>query len=261
MPQATEDAAGQLPQQTRSVPAPVPGGLRQVWPLGQSLPTPEQLRQALPLVSPTGLGMGVPHAMSRAFAQFGQHSLPTQPVPERQSVPVPLQAWVPMQVAGIASPHVTALAARHWSVHAHAPSTHIRPPVHGPSQRPPQPSASPQFASVQAGMQSHCPVSGLHTSWLPGHVPLQKPPQPSGVPQAASGAQLGTHWQRFAMQRSGGVQAGSQAQVSTQLPFWQTSPGLQLTPKQGFWMHSPARQNSPSSQVTPSHAERGVQVR
>jgi hypothetical protein len=63
------------------------------------------------------------------------------------------------------------------------------------------------------------------------------------------------------MQRDGASHSGSQPHVSTQVPFWQISPRSQVTPKQGFSRQVPARQNWPSSQVMPSHAERGVHVR
>jgi hypothetical protein len=105
------------------------------------------------------------------------------------------------------------------------------------------------------------PRSGLHTSCAPGQLPLQKPPQPFGAPHIAPAGQLGTQMQWLSMQRAGGVHAGVHAHVSWHVPLLQTWPGLQCTLKHGLFTHVPARQNCPSGHVTPSHTERGVQVR
>jgi hypothetical protein len=261
MPHGTVEADGHAPQQTRSVGRLVPGGLTQLSVAGHAVPVPVQSRHTRPSPS-RGSRIGSPQATSRVAGQRGQHEPMRHSAPVGHRVPVPVQVALPMQLSGTSSPQSTMSGVRHVSVQVHMPATQVRPSVQGPSQRPPQPSESPHAASAaQLGMHSQRPVSGLHSSRGPAQGPTQKPPQPSGSPHAASAAQRGMHVHTPAMQRSGAMHGGSQPQVCTQLPFWQTSPRAQVTPKQGFGRQVPARQNSPSAQLTPSHAERGVQVR
>ena len=260
-PQATVLAPAQSPQQVRSVGCVVPGGLTQV-PVAHIVPTPVHVRHTPPSVS-RGLGTGTPQSTDASAGHAGQHApAASQVAVPAQRVPVPVHGLLPMQVGGIAAPQSTMSGATQVAVHVHMPATHDRPPVHGPWQRPPQPSSAPHATPAgQEGTHSQRPASGLQASWGPGQAPSQKPPQPSSAPHAEPAGQCRTHTQRLPMQRSGGAQAGLHAHVSTHVPSLQTCPASHRTPKQGFAMQAPARQNCPSEHVTPSHAERGVHVK
>lgn len=219
IPHGTVEAAGQAPQHTRSVGRLVPGGLTQLRLDGHAVPTPVQSRQVRPRPS-RGSGIRSPHATSRAAGQSGQHEPIRHSAPLGQRVPVPGQVLLPMQLSGTSVPQSTMSGARQSSVQVQTPATQVRPSVHGPSHRPPQPSEVPHAASAgQRGMHSQRPVSGLHSSLGPAQGPTQKPPQPSGSPHAASAAQRGMQVHTPAMQRSGATQAGAQSHVSTQVPF------------------------------------------
>lgn len=216
VPHGTVEGSAHAPQHVRSTPP--PGRSVQV-PEAQSVPVPVQVRQDAPRSS-TAAGIGMPHATLEALAHPGQHASDKHSEPAGQRVPVPVQAMLPMQVSGTSVPQSTMSALKQPSVQVHTPATQVRPSVHGPSQRPPQPSESPHIASAaQEGMHSQRPVSGLHSSLGPGQGPVQKPPHPSGAPQAASAGQRGTHTQLPAMQRAGASHAGSQSHVATQAPF------------------------------------------
>ena len=258
VPQGTLEGSAQPPQQVRSTPPP---GLSTQAPLLHIVPVPLQSRHTAPAALRAS-GMGMPQPTLPAAPHAGQQLPSRHSLPAAQRVPSPVQAMLPMHVAGMSMPQSTIAGAMQSSVHVHDPATQLRPSVHGPLQAPPQPSGAPHIApGAQLGMHSQSPVSGLHSSDAPGQVPGQKPPQPSGAPQAASAAQRGTQTHEPPMQRAGATHAGSQPQVSMQVPFWQISPRSQVTPKHGFGRQLPARQNSPAAQVTPSQAERGVQVR
>ena len=260
IPHATEEGSAHAPQQLKSV-LPPPGRSTQVVLPAHIVPVPAQVRHTAPL-SASASGMSAPQGTLPAPGQRGQQVPARQSRPLSQRVPSPVHVVLPMQVSGISVPQSTMAGPRQSSVQVHTPATQARPSAQGPMQRPPQPSAVPHAASTgHAGMHSHRPVSGLHSSRGPGQVPTQKPPQPSGSPQAASAAQRGMQVQVPAMQRSGASHIGSQPHVGMHVPFWQTSPRAQVTPTQGVGRQVPARQNSPSGQVTPSQVERGVHVR
>jgi len=249
-------------QHVRSLGRVVPGGLTQLLSVLHIVPTSVHVRHAWPSASWSG-GVVAPHGTLAAVGQSGQHEpAASQSVAAGQRVPRPLHASAPKQVGGMSVPQTIISAATHSPVHAHTPDTHVKPPSHGPLQRPPQPSGAPHVAlALQAGQHSQRPVSALQTSSAPAQVPPQKPPHPSGNPHAAPAGQLRTHAQMLSMQRCGGRHEGTQSQVATHAPALQTSPDAQWTPKQGFARHAPARQNRPSGHVTPSHAERGAHVR
>jgi hypothetical protein len=116
-PHITVLALGQLPQHTRvSLPV-VPGGFRQVVPIGHMLPKPGHVRQV-------GSGIGAAHATVLAAAQLGQqvagdpvHELPVVHPP----VPVPghtRQTLPPASsTSGISIPHMTDAAVGHCPQH------------------------------------------------------------------------------------------------------------------------------------------------
>jgi hypothetical protein len=262
MPHGTVAGSAHGAQHSRAVSSVVPGGLTHVRPGLHREPTPVQLRHVLPAAS-RAAGIGVPHGYSLGAEQIGQHApIASQSLPSGQCVPVPGHATPPMHVGRSATPQSTVSGGAQVSVQVQLPLTHMRLPGHGPRQRPPHESSSPHAEpGVHEGKHWQRPVSGLQTSCAPLHAPLQKPPHPSGAPQSASAGQCGMHTQRLSMQRCGGVHAGEHPHVSTQVPFAQTWPAAQCTPKHGFAMQSPARQNCPSGHVTPSQSECGVQVK